>query len=818
MRARSLFCCLALASCTRPSLPPPAAPPPAAPAAPVDVAHALRWSVPKAPYEAPALVGADAAGTRFYVVGGMRATVDARGVMQVAHEGLAAPIAYAGEANGGWRFVAGNAVLEAAHFLDAPRVVFNAAQGAPGWGAGRPVFAHDGALTGAPFSDSERALDAAFADAQRGLAVSEPGRLWVTADAGAHWSRVPLDDAPLRVFADARGLFVQGVLHRWAITDGAAHIDDDALPRALPGDEGDVLASRLAVRLAGLWRPMPSAVAGFAPDELLVAAGSQVLRWSVAARAPIDGTELHLDGAATRVLAGPTRRFVELAGPASSFTLYELFADRAPVLRMRGTGCVPVGDNYPSLAPNCVLTRDERRVMCPMATPAAQCQHPAHAMILSPANEVVDLTPPTTGDEVFTSLYGLSGDRVLWELGAGQPPRVVFAEAPNAPIEAPADFDAASAGDDSGAGLVSEREDEIVIGDGPSGASLRARIAVPEAGAPATPRSLTRWRCDDDGPARTQGLPVDEDESWEQAGSAMAVRDAHHLTATWMLAPTRGTVFSTATRALTLDAVDEGAGPSVFWYPWQNEAARGAPLWLLRCAGDADRVDPRCEVYRADATGAARRVGSFVDRGRDVQPGLCGMEEPGAELTFQTARVAPLRDGFAMLLVGAPRAQSPVVDATWVEATGGAVRAWPLRVRGSSRLTLAAWSDGATAGVLRHERDAAWTLLHPERPDVAMRLAWSTVACGPAARGALTLAAEVVRADGDDTAPTPAHATIDMAVEGDHTCLRGLRRTHQFDTEHPAGFLRAAMTPTGLRGFRSDEANRAVPVRCALAP
>ncbi len=812
MRAGSLFCCLALASCTRPSLPPPAVP-----AAPVDVAHALRWSVPKAPYEAPTLVGTDASGTRLYVVGGMRAAVDARGVMRVAHEGLSSPIAYAGDAGDGWRFVAGDAVLEAAHFLDAPRVVFNAAQGAPGWGAGRPVFVHDGALAGAPFAESERVLDAAFADAQRGLAVSEPGRLWVTADAGARWSRVPLDDAPLRVFADARGLFAQGRLHRWAIADGAARVDDGALPRALPGDEGDALASRLAVRLAGLWRPMPSAVAGFAPDEVIVAAGSQVLRWSAVTRAPLDGTELHLDGAVTRVLAGPTRRFVELAGPASSFTVYELFADRAPVARMRGNGCVPVGDNYPALAPHCVLTRDERRVLCPMATQASECQRAPHAMILAPTNEVVELTPPSGGDDLFTSLYGYVGDRPLWELGAGQPPRVVFGDAPDAPVEPPSDFDAASGTDENGSGFVSDREDEIVVGAGPSAASLRARIAVAEASAPATPRSLTRWRCTDDGPARAQGLPVDDDESWEQAGAAMAVRDARHLTATWMLAPTGGAVFATATRALTLDAVDEDAGPSVFWYPWHNEAARGAPLWMLRCAGEADRADPRCAVYRADASGAARRVGAFVDGARDVQTGVSGMIEPGPELTFQTARVVPLRDGFAMLLVGAPREREAVVNATWLEVAGGAVRAWPLRVRGSSRLTLAAWSDGATAGVLRHERDAAWTLLHPERPDVAMRLAWSTVACGAAARDALTLAAEVLRADGDD-GPPEAHATIDMAVEGDRLCLRGLRRTHRFDTEHPAGFLRAVMTPTGLRGFRSDEQNRAVPVRCALVP
>jgi hypothetical protein len=57
-----------------------------------------------------------------------------------------------------------------------------------------------------------------------------------------------------------------------------------------------------------------------------------------------------------------------------------------------------------------------------------------------------------------------------------------------------------------------------------------------------------------------------------------------------------------------------------------------------------------------------------------------------------------------------------------------------------------------------------------------------------------------------------------MAVEGDRLCLRGLRRTHEFDTAHPAGFLRAAMTPAGLRGFRSDEQHHAVPVRCALVP
>jgi hypothetical protein len=97
--------------------------------------------------------------------------------------------------------------------------------GAPAGGGGgggaaaaehpRAVVAYDGALTGAPFPESERALDAAFADAERGLAVSEPGRLWVTADGGERWARVPLADAPLRVFADARGLFAQGRLHRW---------------------------------------------------------------------------------------------------------------------------------------------------------------------------------------------------------------------------------------------------------------------------------------------------------------------------------------------------------------------------------------------------------------------------------------------------------------------------------------------------------------------------------------------------------------------------------------------------------------------------
>jgi hypothetical protein len=761
-------------------------------------------------------VATDAAGTRFYVVGGARATVDARGALQVAHESLSSPITYAGSAGGGWRFVAGNAVLEAEHFLDAPRVVFNAAQGAPGWGAGRAVVAHDGALTGAPFPESERALDAAFADAERGLAVSEPGRLWVTADGGERWARVPLADAPLRVFADARGLFAQGRLHRWRVADGAARIDDDALPQALPGDEGDALASRLAVRLAGLWRPIPAAVAGFSPGEVIVAAGSRVLRWSTATGAPLDGTELHLDGTVTRALAGPTRRFVELAGAASRFTLYELFADRAPVARMRGTGCVPVGDNYPSLPPNCVLTRDERQVMCPMATQAPQCPSEAHAMILSPTNEVEELTPPTLNGNGFASFYGISRGRPLWELHVDADATVVFADAPGAAVEAPPDLDAASGTDDNGSGIVSDREDEIIVGDEPTVERLRARITVPEAGGAPAPRSLTRWRCDDDGPARAESLPVDEDGSWEQAGSAMAVRDARHLTAAWMLSPPRGTVFAAATRALTLDAVDEGAGPSVFWYPWQNEAARGAPLWLLRCAGDADRVDPRCAVYRADATGAARRVGAFVDGARDVQPGLCGMEEPGSEFTFQTARAVPLRDGFAMLLVGAPRAPSPIVDATWVEAAAGAVRAWPLRLRGGARLTVAAWSDGAVAGVLRHERDAAWTLLHPERPDVAMRLAWSTAACGAAARGALTLAAEVLRADGDSV--PPAHATIDMAVEGDRLCLRGLRRTHEFDTAHPAGFLRAAMTPAGLRGFRSDEQHHAVPVRCALVP
>lgn len=127
----------------------------------------------------------------------------------------------------GWHFFSARNRWRAATFLGEPEQVQRLRRGLVGRGVGRPVAIWRGAVEGMEVPGT--VMDAAFADDRAGVAVVEPGVAILTADGGATWRPLRVDDALTDAFATPAGIFVAG-RQRWRLDAGALVAAGGAFP------------------------------------------------------------------------------------------------------------------------------------------------------------------------------------------------------------------------------------------------------------------------------------------------------------------------------------------------------------------------------------------------------------------------------------------------------------------------------------------------------------------------------------------------------------------------------------------------------------